>query len=73
MALSWKLTAGSKESPHKGGGLNHSNLAWSGLEKLPMFLMLCILFTVGLMEFPWFFGQFVSEYGLGLLFNLRLR
>ena len=74
MALSWKLTAGSKESPHKGGGpLNPSNLAWSGLEKLPMYLMLCILFTVGLMEFPWFFGQFVSEYGLDILFNLRLR
>ena len=29
-----------------------------------MYLMLCILFTVGLMEFPRFFGQFVSEYGL---------
>ena len=58
MALSWKLTAGSKESPHKGWApLNHSNPAWSGLEKLPMYLMLCILFTVGLMEFPWFFGQ----------------
>ena len=56
MALSWKLTAGSKESPHKGGGpLNPSNLAWSGLEKLPMYLMLCILFTVGFMEFSCFF------------------
>ena len=56
MALSWKLTAGSKESPHKGWApLNHSNPAWSGLEKLPMYLMLCILFTVGFMEFPCFF------------------
>ena len=35
--------------------------------------MLCILFTVDLMEFPGFLGQFVSEYGLGLLLNLRLR
>jgi hypothetical protein len=34
-----------------------------------MYSMLCILFTVGLMEFPCFFGQFVSEYGLDLLFQ----